>query len=340
VRPARPFRELLQEALAAAKEGRTDRFGHAFREEAERHARLGPRGEDPVAQALALGRQALRHLARGEREDACEKLSQALELHPSLGGGLALDLAEALCGESGPPASPGAPRPPRGGSPRAPTPGPPGPPARRVLGGGPEGSAPDPLLPEKRPGGSRGPTPTSGKALRGGPGPPSPVRGSPSPTGPCAWEESQGEKQVRTFLLQTSREPPEPTELRRWVAPGLGLEVREAGRRLYLRVLPEFRKAYPQAALLVLEAGRARVLAPLLPAAGSLPLPVDLKGGADLVAEVWSWEDLTPETLAELLREGYFYPDLLEIWLLYGMGQGLIPREVVVEALRRLERGS
>ena len=94
-----PFRELLQEALAAAKEGRTDRFGHAFREEAERHARLGPRGEDPVAQALNLGRQALRHLARGERKDACEKLSQALELHPSLGGGLALDLAEALCGE-------------------------------------------------------------------------------------------------------------------------------------------------------------------------------------------------------------------------------------------------
>jgi hypothetical protein len=100
VKPARPFRELLQEALAAAKEGRTDRFGHAFREEAERHARLGPRGEDPVARALALGRQALRHLARGEREDACEKLSQALELHPSLGGGLALDLAEALRGES------------------------------------------------------------------------------------------------------------------------------------------------------------------------------------------------------------------------------------------------
>jgi hypothetical protein len=100
VRPARPFRELLQEALAAAKEGRTDRFGHAFREEAERHARLDPRGEDPVARALALGRQALRHLARGEREDACEKLSQALELHPSLGGGLALDLAEALFGES------------------------------------------------------------------------------------------------------------------------------------------------------------------------------------------------------------------------------------------------
>ena len=100
MRPARPFRELLQEALAAAKEGRTDRFGHAFREEAERHARLDPRGEDPVARALALGRQALRHLARGEREDACEKLSQALELHPSLGGGLALDLAEALFGES------------------------------------------------------------------------------------------------------------------------------------------------------------------------------------------------------------------------------------------------
>jgi len=116
--------------------------------------------------------------------------------------------------------------------------------------------------------------------------------------------------------------------------------VREAGRGLYLRVLPAFWKAYPQAALLVLEAGRARVLAPLLPAVGSLPLPVDLKGGADLVAEVWSWEDLTPETLAELLREGYFYPDLLGIWLLYGMKQGLIPPEVAEAALRWLKGGS
>jgi hypothetical protein len=114
VRPARPFRELLQEALAAAKEGRTDRFGDAFWEEAVQHARLGPRGEDPVAQALALGRQALRHLARGERKDACEKLSQALELHPSLGGGLALDLAEALCGESGPSGISGSASPPAG----------------------------------------------------------------------------------------------------------------------------------------------------------------------------------------------------------------------------------
>ena len=116
--------------------------------------------------------------------------------------------------------------------------------------------------------------------------------------------------------------------------------MREAGRGLYLRVLPAFWKAYPQAALLVLEAGRARVLAPLLPAVGSLPLPVDLKGGADLVAEVWSWEDLTPETLAELLREGYFYPDLLRKWLLYGMGQGLIPPEVAEAARRWLKGGS
>jgi hypothetical protein len=153
-------------------------------------------------------------------------------------------------------------------------------------------------------------------------------------------EGSQGEKQERTFLtsLETSWEPPKPTELRRWEARGL--EVREAGRRLYLRVLPAFWKAYPQAALLVLEAGSARVLVPLLPAVGSLPLPVDLKGGADLVAEVWSWEDLTPETLAELLREGYFYPDLLGIWLLYGMGQGLIPLEVAEAACRWLKGGS
>jgi tetratricopeptide (TPR) repeat protein len=339
VRPARPFRELLQEALAAAKEGRTDRFGHAFREEAERHARLDPRGEDPVARALALGRQALRHLARGEREDACEKLSQALELHPSLGGGLALDLAEALFGESD---------------------------FRHLRERlAPRGEVPpelpllallDRLPPEFWVEVLRGVPRTRSSTRKGQAEAEAPPRIRESPPRrprpsvprpripftyrPLRREGSQGEKQVRTFLLQTSREPPEPTELRRWVAPGLGLEVREAGRRLNLRVLPEFRKAYPQAALLVLEAGRARVLVPLLPAAGSLPLPVDLKGGADLVAEVWSWEDLTPETLAELLREWRFYPDLLEIWLLYGMGQGLIPLEVVAEALRRLERGS
>jgi len=334
-----PFRELLQEALAAAKEGRTDRFGHAFREEAERHARLGPRGEDPVAQALNLGRQALRHLAWGERKDACKKLSQALELHPSLGGGLALDLAEALCPETD---------------------------LRHIR----ERLAPRKEVPPELPLLAlldRLPPEFWVEVLRGAPrtrsstrkgqaeaeAPPRPRESPPRrprpsvprPRIPFAYrplrrEGSQGEKQERTFLtsLETSWKPPKPTELRRWEARGL--EVREAGRRLYLRVLPEFRKAYPQAALLVLEAGRARVLVPLLPAAGSLPLPVDLKGGADLVAEVWSWEDLTPETLAELLREGYFYPDLLEIWLLYGMGQGLIPLEVVAEALRRLERGS
>jgi hypothetical protein len=332
-----PFRELLQEALAAAKEGRTDRFGDAFREEAERHARLGPRGEDPVARALALGRQALRHLARGERKDACEKLSQALKLHPSLGGGLALDLAEALCPETAlrhlrerlvprkevPPELPllalldrlppefwvevlrGAPRT-----------------RSSTRKGQAEAEAP--------------PRPRESPPRRPRPSVPRPR--IPFAYRPLRREGSQGEKQVRTFLLQTSREPPEPTELRRWEARGL--EVREAGRRLYLRVLPAFWKAYPQAALLVLEAGRARVLVPLLPAAGSLPLPVDLKGGADLVAEVWSWEDLTPETLAELLREWRFYPDLLRKWLLYGMKQGLIPREEGEAALRWLKGGS
>jgi hypothetical protein len=339
VRPARPFLELLQEALAAAKEGRTDRFGDAFWEEAVQHARLGPRGEDPVAQALALGRQALRHLARGERKDACEKLSQALELHPSLGGGLALDLAEALCGES----------------------------AFRHLRErlAPRGEAPpelpllallDRLPPEFWVEVLRGAPRTRSSTRKGQAEAEAPPRIRESPPRrprpsvprpripftyrPLRREGSQGEKQERTFslLVETSWKPPKPTELRRWEARGL--EVREAERRLYLRVLPAFWKAYPQAALLVLEAGRARVLAPLLPAAGSLPLPVDLKGGADLVAEVWSWEDLTPETLAELLREGYFYPDLLEIWLLYGMGQGLIPPEVAEAVLRWLKGGS
>ncbi|MGC8876958.1 hypothetical protein [Thermus sp.] len=339
MRPARPFRELLQEALAAAREGRAEPFGDAFREEAEGHARLGPRGEDPVARALALGRQALGHLARGEREEACRKLSQALELHPSLGGGLALDLAEALCGKE-------AFRPLRERLARRKE----VPPGFQLL------ALLDRLPPEfwveVLRGSPRTPSsPRKGRAEAEAPprlreSPPRRPRPSvPRPRIPFAYrplrrEGSQGEKTALKALLLTKKswEPPEPTELRRWVAPGL--EVQEVRGRLYLRVLPEFREAYPQAALLVLEAGRARALMPLLPSEDYLPLPVDLKGGADLVAEVWSWEDLILGTLAELLREGRFYPDLLGIWLLYGMTQGLIPPEVAAAALRWLERGS
>ncbi|WP_347240203.1 hypothetical protein [Thermus sp.] len=344
MRPARPFRELLQEALAAAREGRAEPFGDAFREEAEGHARLGPRGEDPVARALALGRQALGHLARGEREEACRKLSQALELHPSLGGGLALDLAEALCGKE-------AFRPLRERLARRKE----VPPGFQLL------ALLDRLPPEfwveVLRGSPRTPSsPRKGRAeaealprLRESP-PRRPRPSVPRPRIPFAYRplrregrKGEGETQVYAFALRSTDASKwlgslGATEFRRWVAPGL--EVREVRGRLYLRVLPEFREAYPQAALLVLEAGRARALMPLLPSEDYLPLPVDLKGGADLVAEVWSWEDLILGTLAELLREGRFYPDLLGIWLLYGMTQGLIPPEVAEAALRWLERGS
>ena len=78
----------------------------AFQREAQRHARLAQKRDDPVARALALGRQALWDLAQGNGEGACQKLSQALELHPFLGGGLAWELARVLCGGARDAASP------------------------------------------------------------------------------------------------------------------------------------------------------------------------------------------------------------------------------------------
>lgn len=341
MRPTRPFRELLQEALAAAKGGQAEALGQAFREEAERHANLGPRGEDPVAQALALGRQALRHLARGEREEVCRKLSQALELHPSLGGGLAWELAEALCGD-------GAllPLRQRLASLRA------IPPEARLLAfldrlprefwvevlrraprtassGKQEGAKAEAPSRPRFPTPPRRPRPLRVRFVYR----PLPRKGPPG---------EEGAKEAKAFLMSSHLHQEEALfgfrELRRWVAPGL--EVREVREHLYLRVLPEFWELYPQVALLVLEAGRARALAPLLPTAPSQPLPVNPQGGADLEAEVWSWEDLTAGALAELLWGGRFYLDLLGAWLWYGMEEGLISPEVVVAALRWLERGS
>jgi hypothetical protein len=132
-------------------------------------------------------------------------------------------------------------------------------------------------------------------------------------------------------------EPFETPSLRRWVGPGLEVREREDG-GLRLWVLPEFWKAHPEVALLVLEAEGARALAFLLPTERPLPLPVDFEGGGDLVAEVWSWGDLTPEALAGLFREARFHLDLFARWLQYGTARGLISREAVWEVLRRLGR--
>jgi len=347
MRPTRPFQDLLREALAAVREGRLEDLRGDFREEAEQHARLGLRGKDPVAQALALGREALGHLARREIGEACEKLRQALKLHAFLGGGLAWELAEALCGKEAFPEG-------REGLAsleevpsearllafldRLPTEfwvevlrGPP----RTVSSSKPKEARASsrPRLHRDDP--PRSPGPTLSRSRPRIPFAYRPLTGQgPQGEGKVMWA---GLVQANLQLSEKDR-PFRPKQLRRWVAPGL--EVREVRERLYLRVLPEFWKVYPQAALLVLEAGSARALVPLLPTRPSQPLPVDPEGGADLVAEVWSWEDLTGEALAELLREGRFHLDLLRAWLRYGEMGGRISREVVLDVLKRLEEGS
>ena len=359
MRPERPFRELLQEALAAAREGDLEALrGEAFRQEAERHAQLAQKGDDPVARALALGRQALWDLAQGNGEGACQKLSQALELHPFLGGGLARELARVLCERAGDGVSPPLPL----GERRAllrelPSSAkllafldqlPPGFWAEALRGKGEATS---------RAASSQGdrhqPRPRAGSP-RGGERPPSPRRperprlplvyrplrrGEPRGKGETGLESPAS---ISSELLPQRAnsgwwEPLEARSLRRWVAPGLEVREREDG-GLRLQVLPEFWKAHPEAALLVLEAEGARALAFLLPTERPLPLPVDLEGGGGLVAEVWSWGDLTPEALAGLFREARFHLDLFARWLQYGTTRGLISREAIWEALRRLGR--
>ncbi|WP_448569416.1 hypothetical protein [Thermus sp.] len=355
MRPERPFRELLREALAAVREGDLEALRQeAFQREAQRHARLAPKGDDPVARALALGRQALWDLAQGNGEGACQKLSQALELHPFLGGGLAWELARVLCGRVGDAVSP--PLGERRALLREPPPAarllafldqlPPGFWAEALRGGGAASRA------AFSQGDLHRPQPRA-KGRRGGERPPSPRRPNrPRLTlvyRPLRRKEPRGKGETRpetsTFvslgLLPQHTgsdwwEPLEAPSLRRWVGPGLEVREREDG-GLRLWVLPEFWKAHPEAALLVLEAEGARALAFLLPTERPLPLPLDLEGGGDLVAEVWSWGDLTPEALAGLFREARFHLDLFARWLRYGTARGLISQEAVWEALRQLE---
>lgn|GEM_PF-627616 len=363
MRPERPFRELLQEALAAAREGDLEALrGEAFRQKAERHARLAQKGDDPVARALALGRQALWDLAQGNGEGACQKLSQALELHPFLGGGLAWELARVLCGRAGDGVSPPLPLGER----------------RALLRELPSSAKLLAFLDQLPPGfwaevlrGRRRATSratssqkdhqgATGVPFQEPPGLPSREeegwrREKASPSWrpmrprirftyrPLRLEGAREDRGMEVKSLMLSRadfhrwEPFGRQTLRRWVAPNLEVREGEDG-VLRLRVRSEFWEAHPEAALLVLEAEGARALAFLLPTERPLPLPVDLEGGGGLVAEVWSWGDLTPEALAGLLLEAHFHLDFFARWLQYGTTRGLISREAIWEALRRLGR--
>ncbi|MFN4073732.1 MULTISPECIES: hypothetical protein [Thermus] len=334
-RPRRSFQSLLLQALVEAEAGNLGALqAEAFREEARRHLAMGPRGEDPIGQALYLGREALHRLSLGEREGACAKLLQALRLHPYLGGGYAARLVEVLCGEGV------AVKPPLQGefllaSPEALL-------AARVL------AFLDGLPPEFWGEVLRGPRrPPAGEERASRPSRPKGERRAPSspsrPRFPLVYrpryrdrEEPRGEVQVLGLLSFRNEWTFGRKELRRWVGPGL--EIREEdGGGFWLRLFPEFWERHPEAALLVLEGREARVPIPLLTGMPPLPFPRVFRRGEEVTGEVWSWEDLRPRALAAFLREVGYYRDLLRVWLEYGLGTGRLSWKRFREALRLLE---
>ncbi|BBL94538.1 hypothetical protein TthHC11_20720 (plasmid) [Thermus thermophilus] len=339
-RPRRSFQSLLLQALVEAEAGNLGALqAEAFREEARRHLAMGPRGEDPIGQALYLGREALYRLSLGDREEACAKLLQALRLHPYLGGGYAARLVEVLCGE------------------------------RTVEEGSRRGDRA--LLEEARPevrllafldglppafwveafwpkGEGRAQAEKQGpQAARGEqPSFTRPERRPPSPSRPrlvLAYrplpreKPPEGEKTIimRAFLIQDSARFPTPRpQLRRWVAPGGLLEVREGEGELWVRLSGKLWEAYPRAALLVLKGGEQRVLVPLIFGLRTQLLPVAFQEGEDLLGEVWLWEDLTLEALRRLLQETHFHPDVLAAWLIWGLAEGWLDAETLRALLK------
>jgi len=337
-RPRRSFQSLLLQALVEAEAGNLGALqAEAFREEAEQHLAMGPRGEDPIGQALYLGREALYRLSLGDREEACAKLLQALRLHPYLGGGYAARLVEVLCGEGV------AVKPPLQGefllaSPEALL-------AARVL------AFLDGLPPEFWGEVLRGPRrPPAGEERASRPSRPKGERRAPSspsrPRFPLVYrpryrdrEEPRGKVQeslLSYFSYLRNEWAFGRKELRRWVGPGL--EIREEdGGGFWLRLFPEFWERHPEAALLVLEGREARVPIPLLPGMPPLSFPRVFRHGEEVTGEVWSWEDLRPRALAAFLREVGYYRDLLRVWLEYGLGTGRLSWKRFREALRLLE---
>lgn len=337
-RPRRSFQSLLLQALVEAKAGNLGALqAKAFREEAERHLAMGPRGEDPIGRALNLGREALHRLSLGEREEACAKLRQALDLHPYLGGGYARALAEVLCGER--PVEERGWREDRALLEQAP-------PEVRLLAfldGLPPAFWVEAFWPEgkeRTEAKKQGPQATWGEQpsfARPERKPPSPSR----PRFPLAYrpwyrEQKEPREGVRMMLLITQERALRPKELRRWAGPGLEIWEGEEG-GFWLRLFPEFWERHPEAALLVLEGREARVPIPLLPGMPPLPFPRVFRHGEEVTGEVWSWEDLRPRALAAFLREVGYYRDLLQVWLEYGLGTGRLSRKGFREALRLME---
>jgi hypothetical protein len=301
----RSFRELLQEALDALQAGSLD-LGEHFRREAIAQVTRGPLGEDPVAQALALGRKALLALAQGAKDEARRFLSQAVRLHPGLGGGLALELLARLAEDT-----------PEVGEVRALLErerkaweeAPLGLLLLRALGAVPPEGWVGLLAPKE--GASARDLParraSKGRWREGGSRRASRERGPTRPTLRLPlwyWERERTfdeRGKVLGFLPAFSRDKPKSGREGGWRSPESILRL-DMGGYLTLRMdrLPK-----PWGGLLVLSGGLGSVLLPLPWKApeprlrARIPLPAE--PGEEVEALFWAWEDLTPATLRALL---------------------------------------
>ncbi|MDW8358797.1 hypothetical protein [Thermus sp.] len=333
----RRFRQLLQEALEAQGP-----LGPGFLREARAQARLGPAGEDPVAQSLALGRRALVALAEGQREEARRLLEEAVRLHSGLGGGLALELAARLTEEAiGEALELRAlqERERRGWEEEAP----PGLRLLRALGAVPSSwwrsfwqeEPPSPRA-KQSPLGRRHPEPAPPFTRRERP--PAP------PTLRLPLRYHRGEEPERmyslSFLQRESFRPrstfEEPGE---WRSPEGALRLDGEGR---LTVRMDRLGAW--GGLLVLRGGRSAVILPLPWEAPTLQgwIPLPAEPGEEVEALVWTWESITPATLGALLssRRSRYPRRYLFFWLQEAVARGLADPEEWADILHLLGSAS
>lgn len=332
----RRFRELLREALEVVASGKTS-LGEAFRQEALAQARLKSSADDPVAQALALGRQALVALAEGDGRGAYYRLREAVERHPGLGGGLALDLLVRLGEREGLEVEPF-----RTLRERELLAWKEAPLGFRLLKGLKEVPASfwQSFLVEERP-----PSPRRQRDRRTEPPRAIPLqrREPVRPTFrlPMGYRPGEERGVVRSLLMRSWTEfrPFAPEGPGAWHSPEGALRLDEEG-HLTVRV----DRLGTWGGLLALVGSRGRVLMPL-PWGGEpryrLHIPLPARPGEEMEAWVWTWEALTPATLEALLADPRtLYPrELLAAWLRQALRRGQADRMAWVQVLRLLEEG-
>lgn len=341
-RPRRSFQSLLLRALVEAEAGNLGALqAEAFREEAEQHLAMGPRGGPHRPSPLPGQRGPLPPLlggsGRGLREAPPGPASPPLPR-----GGYAARLAEVLCGEGV------AAKPPLQGSSSSP----------RRRPSWPPGSWPSwtgcPRSSGGRPSGPRG---RSGPRRRSRDGKP-PGGGQPSFARPERKPPSPNRPRFPLVYRPRYRDREEPRgrskNLSSPTFPTLGTSGPSGARSSAAGWARAWRSGRRTGAASGSASSRSSGNAtrkppswswreggpgPDPPPSGdtSLSFPRVFRHGEEVTGEVWSWEDLRPRALAAFLREVGYYRDLLRVWLEYGLGTGRLSWKRFREALRLLE---